>query len=69
MILSAPPQAGQGGNVDAKDAHQALRLRLIAARRSAGVGAWPSSVFWRLLPLPRLAGVTKARNRSGLSIE
>jgi hypothetical protein len=50
-----------GRDVDAEDAHQALRLRLIAARRSAGVGSCPSLVAWRWLPLPRFAGVTKAR--------
>ena len=60
MILSAPPQARQVAMSMPK-----TRIRrcaqVIAARRSAGVGSCPSSVAWRLLPLPRFAGVTKAR--------
>ena len=50
-------------DVDAKYALQALRLKLIEARRSAGVGASESPLEGRWLPLPRLAGVTCARYR------
>ena len=50
-----------GLDVDVENALQALRLRLIAARRSAGVVSSGESAVRALLPLPRLEGVTCAR--------
>jgi hypothetical protein len=48
-------------DINAEDPFQALRLRLIAARRSAGVGASGSPVVACWPPLPRPAGVTRVR--------
>ena len=48
-------------DVDAKYTLQALRLRLMAARRCAGASSTPASVDSGLLALPRFAGVTTAR--------
>ena len=56
------PTAGRAGlDVDAEYALQALRLRLMAAWRCGGVFSRPSAVDSGLLPLPRFAGVTRAR--------
>jgi len=58
------PAAGPTGlDVDAKYPLQPLRLKLIEARRSAGVGSPGSLVEERWLPWPRLAGLTRARCR------
>jgi len=58
------PAAGPAGlDVDAKYLLQALRLKLIEARRSAGECSPESPVEERWLPLPRLAGLTRARCR------
>jgi hypothetical protein len=48
-------------DVDAEYILQALRLRLMAARRSAGVFSKPSPADSGLRALPRFAGVTRAR--------
>jgi hypothetical protein len=48
-------------DVDAQDPFQALRLRLNAARRSAGVGSSESPCGRHSPPLPRLAHVTRSR--------
>jgi len=60
MIRIAPPQAGQVSMSIPK-----TRLRrcaqVIAARRSAGVRSSGSAVVACRPPLPRLAGVTRAR--------
>lgn len=50
-----------GLDVDSEPALQVLRPRLMAARRSAGVFSSLSLSEGRLFPLPRLAGVTRAR--------
>ena len=60
IILSAPPQTEQVA-MSIPKTRISRCAQVIAARRSAGVGSWPSSVAWRLLPLSRLASVTKAR--------
>jgi len=57
-----PAAAGRTGlDVDPENPLEALRLRLIAARRSAGALSSGSAVVARRPPLPRLAGVTRAR--------
>jgi hypothetical protein len=48
-------------DVDVEYALEALSLRLIAARRSAGDVSSGACDALALLPLPRLAGVTRAR--------
>jgi hypothetical protein len=60
MIRTAPPQAGQ---VSMSMPKTCLRrcAQVIEARRSAGVASSPSPVAARWPPLPRLAGVTRAR--------
>ena len=60
MIRSAPPQAAQ---VSISMPKTRLRrcAQLIAARRSAGVGSSGSALVACRPPLPRLAGVTRAR--------
>lgn len=50
--------AGLAG-LDAEHPFQSLRLTLIDARRSAGVGGSSDTLVW--LALPRFAGVTRAR--------
>jgi len=58
------PTAGRAGlHVDVEHPFQALGLRLIEARRSAGVGSSASPVAARRPPLPRFAGVTRPRYR------
>jgi len=47
-------------DVDVEDPLQALGSRLMAVRRSAGVVSSGASAVRALLPLPRLAGVTRA---------
>jgi hypothetical protein len=56
--LNLAAAALAGLDVDIEHPLQASRLKLMAARRSAGV---VSSVALALLPLSRLAGVTRAR--------
>jgi hypothetical protein len=54
--------AGLAGlDVDVEYALEALRLRLMAARRSAGEVSSGAFDAFALLPLPRLVGVTRAR--------
>ena len=50
-----------GLDVDVEYPLQAQRLKLMAARRSAGVVSSGTSDALALLPLPRLAGATCAR--------
>ena len=61
MILTRPAAAVADLDVDIEHPLQALRLKLIEARGSTGVGASIASAVLALLPLPRLAGVTRAR--------
>ncbi len=58
--LDGTAAAVADSDVDIEYALQALSLRLMAARRSAGVVSGASAVR-ALLPLPRLEGVTRAR--------
>ena len=59
--LDGAAAALAGLDVDVEHTLQALRLRLMAARRSAGVGSSDACDAPGLLPLPRLAGVIRAR--------
>jgi hypothetical protein len=59
--LDGAAAAVAGLDVDVEYALQALRLRLMVARRSADVVTSGASAVRALLPLPRLAGVTCAR--------
>ena len=60
MILTAPPQARQ---VSMSMLNTRFRrcAQVIDARRSLGVFSCPSAHALGLLPLPRFAGVTRAR--------
>ena len=56
------PAAGLAGlDVDIEHALEALRSRLMAARRSADLVSSGACDARALLPLPRFAGVTRAR--------
>ena len=59
--LDAAAAALAALDVDVEHPLQALSLRLIAARRSAGDVSSSAYDALALLPLPRLAGVTRAR--------
>ena len=59
--LDAAAASLTGLDVDVEYPLQAQRLKLMAARRSAGVVSSGTSDALALLPLPRLAGVTRAR--------
>jgi hypothetical protein len=54
-------QFGDCLDADPEDPFQALRLRLIEARRSPDAGSSLLALAARRTPLPRLAGVTRAR--------
>jgi len=60
MILSAPPQARQV-SMSMPNTRLSRCAQLIDARRSTGVCSCESPVEGRFVPLPRFAGVTRAR--------
>ncbi len=60
MIRIAPPQAAQV-SMSMPNTRFRRCAQVIAARRSADVGSSGSAVLERSPPLPRLAGVTRAR--------
>lgn len=60
MIRIAPPQAGQV-SMSIPNTRFRRCAQVIAARRSAGVRSSGSAVVAYRPPLPRLAGVTRAR--------
>ena len=60
MILTGPPQLLQVSMSMLKTRFRRC-AQVMAARRSAGVVSSGASAVRALLPLPRLAGVTRAR--------
>ena len=60
MMRTAPPQAEQV-SMSIPKTRLSRCAQVIAARRSAGVGSSGSAALASRPPLPRLAGVTRAR--------